>query len=245
MNTSDKDNARLTAYALGELDDAQRAEVEARLGRDPEARRIVEQTRRAAGLLAEQLAKEPAAALKPQHRAAVRAAAKAAPRKSPWPRRLILWVPVSAAACLLIGVCMAWFGQGQGDRYSQSSDAAFESEKVFDAIREAVSKDMLGDDADGPVCCLEPMSPRSRMLWDDLPATGLAGIEDAYGLPTTQPPEGWNREAYDYVVDNPFVRVTEQPLSTFSIDVDTASYANIRRLLTHGALPPKGAVRIE
>ncbi len=39
--------------------------------------------------------------------------------------------------------------------------------------------------------------------------------------------------------------MTENPLSTFSIDVDTASYANIRRFLESGSLPPKDAVRIE
>ena len=42
-----------------------------------------------------------------------------------------------------------------------------------------------------------------------------------------------------------FARVTTDPLSTFSIDVDTASYANVRRFLNGGALPPPDAVRIE
>ena len=41
-----------------------------------------------------------------------------------------------------------------------------------------------------------------------------------------------NGEAYQSVTDNPFLPVTDQPLSTFSIDVDTASYANVRRFLT-------------
>lgn len=54
-----------------------------------------------------------------------------------------------------------------------------------------------------------------------------------------------NTEAYDHFVENPFQRVTQHPLSTFSIDVDTASYSNVRRFLTQGQLPPKGAVRIE
>jgi Ca-activated chloride channel family protein len=54
-----------------------------------------------------------------------------------------------------------------------------------------------------------------------------------------------NTEGYDRIADNPFLRVTEDPLSTFSIDVDTASYANVRRFLTQGTLPPKDAVRIE
>jgi len=54
-----------------------------------------------------------------------------------------------------------------------------------------------------------------------------------------------NTEAYARIDENPFFRVSSQPLSTFSIDVDTASYANARRFLAEGALPPKDAVRIE
>jgi Ca-activated chloride channel homolog len=57
--------------------------------------------------------------------------------------------------------------------------------------------------------------------------------------------EDFNTEAYDRVVDNPFLRATQNPLSTFSIDVDTAAYANLRRFLSSGALPPKDSVRIE
>lgn len=54
-----------------------------------------------------------------------------------------------------------------------------------------------------------------------------------------------NTESYNPITDNPFLRVTDSPLSTFSIDVDTASYANTRRFLNSGRLPPADAVRIE
>src|SRR5262245_12093574 len=55
-----------------------------------------------------------------------------------------------------------------------------------------------------------------------------------------------NTEAYDHVVDNPFQLAAREPLSTFSSDVDTASYSNVRRfLMTEHKLPPKDAVRIE
>lgn len=56
---------------------------------------------------------------------------------------------------------------------------------------------------------------------------------------------GHNTEAYDRIVENPFLAVGQNPLSTFSIDVDTASYANVRRFLNQGMLPPPDAVRIE
>ncbi len=54
-----------------------------------------------------------------------------------------------------------------------------------------------------------------------------------------------NRENYQHYEDNPLKRVEQQPVSTFSIDVDTGSYANVRRLLAAGQLPPSDAVRAE
>ena len=58
-----------------------------------------------------------------------------------------------------------------------------------------------------------------------------------------RPPIG--TESYARVSENPFVRVRQEPLATFSIDVDTASYSNVRRFLTQNQLPPPDAVRIE
>ena len=58
-------------------------------------------------------------------------------------------------------------------------------------------------------------------------------------------PPNWNRESYNAVHENGFITTSHDSLSTFSIDVDTASYANIRRFLRDSRLPPVGAVRIE
>lgn len=57
--------------------------------------------------------------------------------------------------------------------------------------------------------------------------------------------ESSNTESYGLIVESTFRPVSEHPLSTFSIDVDTASYSNMRRFLTSGQLPPTDAVRIE
>lgn len=54
-----------------------------------------------------------------------------------------------------------------------------------------------------------------------------------------------NTDAFQRITDNPFLAVVQNPLSTFSIDVDTASYAIIRRFIEQATLPPKDAVRIE
>lgn len=74
-------------------------------------------------------------------------------------------------------------------------------------------------------------------------AEAPAVVADAR-LPDSSAPE-FNTEAYDRIEDNRFLEVSNNPLSTFSIDVDTASYANVRRFLQRGTLPPKDAVRIE
>ena len=63
--------------------------------------------------------------------------------------------------------------------------------------------------------------------------------------PAPQDAPEFNTEAYDKIDENPFVEAARVPLSTFSIDVDTASYANVRRFLRQDSMPPAGAVRIE
>lgn len=56
--------------------------------------------------------------------------------------------------------------------------------------------------------------------------------------------EDFNTEAYAHREDSDFVALAQHPLSTFSVDVDTASYSNVRRFLNGGRLPPKDAVRM-
>jgi Ca-activated chloride channel homolog len=57
--------------------------------------------------------------------------------------------------------------------------------------------------------------------------------------------ERFNREGYAAISENPFLSASRTPLSTFAIDVDRASYANVRRFLEQGSQPPRDAVRIE
>jgi len=54
-----------------------------------------------------------------------------------------------------------------------------------------------------------------------------------------------NTERYQHLDDNPVRIAREHPVSTFSIDVDTGAYANVRRFLNEGRLPPEDAVRVE
>ncbi|CAN5244243.1 VWA domain-containing protein [soil metagenome] len=68
----------------------------------------------------------------------------------------------------------------------------------------------------------------------------------AYKPITTEnpPAEPENTENYNRILDNPYLSAKQDPLSTFSANVDTASYSNLRRFLNEGTLPPPDSVRI-
>ena len=76
-------------------------------------------------------------------------------------------------------------------------------------------------------------------LYRVLGSQGLLGSQGAVV------PPWFNTETYDKIDESRFYSARETPLSTFSIDVDTASYANVRRFLQQGQVPPPDAVRIE
>jgi len=67
-------------------------------------------------------------------------------------------------------------------------------------------------------------------------------INDLAPLPPSEPAD---RENYAHFKDNPIKQVRSHPVSTFSIDVDTGAYANVRRMINSGHLPPHDAVRVE
>jgi len=265
--TAQLDDAKLTAYALGELDEATRADVEARMAEDPAAREAVEETRRAAGILREELAAEPALKLTAAQRAAVEAnAAAAAAERQRRLRRRGLWLRVgttAAAATVLIGLG-AWAfwspalrelpssgvgtarhggetppgpglvgtpgGRGRAPRVTGTPKhyaPATRPDATATSIGGSAHRHLRGDDLQ-----------RSPRVPPEKPGPGEGSPE--------RPDGGWNRESYAEIVENPFRKVTDHPLSTFSIDVDTASYANVRRkLLWEKRWPEKGAVRIE
>ncbi|MBK8534851.1 MAG: VWA domain-containing protein [Candidatus Competibacteraceae bacterium] len=75
------------------------------------------------------------------------------------------------------------------------------------------------------------------------PASVVAQSPELGGLRAASEPT--DRENYAHQEENPVKRAAEQPVSTFSIDVDTGSYANVRRFLNEGRLPPHDAVRVE
>jgi Ca-activated chloride channel family protein len=78
-----------------------------------------------------------------------------------------------------------------------------------------------------------------------LPNSGPILLRGTNSITNQESRKSFDGEGYDNIVENSFKKVTDNPLSTFSIDVDAASYSNMRRFLRGGQLPPAGAVRIE
>ena len=87
----------------------------------------------------------------------------------------------------------------------------------------------------------QPMGVPTRSEWREAPV--YAGQPAELGYRAQYEPS--DREQYGEIEENPYIAVSASPRSTFSIDVDRASYSNVRRFLTKGQAPPRDAVRIE
>ncbi len=312
FNENNRD-ARLTAYALGELDPDEAAAVERQLADDPAATAQVADVRATAGLLEQALAGEakrgdaPAVAGRvgfgrPPRWALLVAAAIVVggitaslvvptfnrARESEARLALDYQAPKAAPAASqpTAGMPSSLFARDERDASIQQGQAPSQPGQL-DALATSDSVTVNGADVDfvemtqagrqfgGGGGGLESERARTDMRQQPgrtaapaAPADGaqpaelglgdlgdIAGgeLDDSLELKLEQQgpglyrgvPAQFDREAYDRIVDNRFISPAESPLSTFSIDVDTASYANVRRFLTDGQLPPPDAVRIE
>jgi Ca-activated chloride channel homolog len=90
-----------------------------------------------------------------------------------------------------------------------------------------------------------PIPPVQRSTSPALAYAAPPIISGVPPVPRGVPPQRQDSERYPGAASNPVKRVADEPVSTFSIDVDTAAYANTRRFLNDGAAPPRDAVRVE
>ncbi|WP_386625088.1 vWA domain-containing protein [Sulfitobacter geojensis] len=133
-----------------------------------------------------------------------------------------------------------------------TSDAAFEPAPIQEApavvLRKTAPEDVAGMTESAPMVAAEmaadsmataPVSPMPMTA--PAPATSRMMLDAPVMLPV---PES-TTESFANADTNPVQVTTQTPVSTFSIDVDTASYSVIRNSLSNGQLPPKDAVRIE
>jgi Ca-activated chloride channel family protein len=227
------DDPRLTAYALGELEPSEIAMLVSELEQSPEARAELDAIRQTARLLEDELRDTPVSGLGSEHRGriehALREPAPAPENVVPLkPRRRRTWIFATAAALpLLLAVGALSLRSGSRTNEKASATSSLEDREI--GVLGLVGKDKA---AAAPTVMASAASPT---LIPELPSQDRQKDVD---LPH-------DTEKYDSVQDNPFVRVDVDPRSTFSVDVDTASYSLVRRFLTSQQRPPKGAVRIE
>jgi len=281
------DDPKWTAYVLGELSEAERAEIEQELGSSALAREVVEEIRLATSMLKQEFAKEQTVALAADQRRAIQAKA-ASTRVLP----IFRWAAVagSVAAGLFIVASLSvpsllrsrqaaventaalvppsadkegTIGT-EADRDVKQQAAVFNRQKLKAEIQQAQSREQLiqqaqqgqqGQQAPPPAATptsipvdLIQRQEAARFAMKSFGADekAVSGVPAApAALADRLDQRQFNTESYDYISDNPFIRVAQDPLATFSIDVDTASYANIRRFLTNNQTPPKDSVRIE
>lgn len=149
-----------------------------------------------------------------------------------------------------------------GDDLDQNIAAApgnFSTAQVAEEEIEIIEDDSIADLApetmEAAVVAVSPQpEPRSRAAspapapsFSFAPSSGVAAdmIAPLGRDIVSAVPAEIDTESYPQVADNPVKVTTETPVSTFSIDVDTASYGILRSSLTRGQLPPKDAVRVE
>ncbi|MDX1947819.1 MAG: von Willebrand factor type A domain-containing protein [Pirellulaceae bacterium] len=295
----------LTAYALGQLEVGEAADIE-RLLADPtqaEARRIVAETRRLAAALPEGASAKEGLARSPELREAVLKQLAAEPAivtviKRPTSRQW-LWLEIAAGLCAAI-LIMALLMQtlphsreaarvvkrldGLTSRDENSITLEIAKEDHLEEIQVELENQLtenLTMDADPPTGVSElrtdlSSSKNTAAQLGPYSGTGVAAsgghalrgkmvaatggnsraeaeaVQYAERVSQTEFDARQSRllasrngEQYAKIVENRFLAPADHPLSTFSIDVDTASYANVRRFLTSGRLPPPAAVRIE
>jgi Ca-activated chloride channel family protein len=126
------------------------------------------------------------------------------------------------------------------DAFAGFTSPAPEEEKL-DGRLESVSEPLVSQ----PVRKALGLSRTRRQLNE---VSSMSALGSAAVMMDQEAPAGMlspSQDEFDVIETNGFRRVKDHPLSTFSIDVDTASYSVVRRMLNEGRLPPKDAVRIE
>lgn len=138
--------------------------------------------------------------------------------------------PRRLGSALLVGLMLAGCGQQQLKQASEAERQQAEPAPIAPSPHPPAPT--------APPLAPKPMALQAAPMLESVMVGGLRANLVAAPLPAPT-------ARYTTFEDRPWQRVAEAPVSTFSASVDTGSYANVRRFLNRGALPPRDAVRVE
>ncbi len=239
MNSNDP---RIIIYIHNEMSPDERNVFEQEMAQNPELRQAVDEMKEFSALLDEGFSFEPEETLTDSSREVILEQADKTDKKKNKrkPFYFLLSTIVHAAAC--VAIVMIWHKTRSDNQYPSIKRGATEVNLVMENLEEdKVCVEELEQ-------CDVEISPVSALKAQPLKAPfGVSRklSRRKHVQVFVEDDVFFNTEEYDSITPDNYVRVADEPLSTFSIDVDTASYSNVRRMLNQGALPPKGAVRIE
>jgi Ca-activated chloride channel family protein len=252
MNTN-LDDPKLTAYALDELSGAEKEEMETAIAASPDAQEFVRELRLLTGNLRAEYAAE-----RELHPIAHENIVPLAEKDEPWSlsRRLALAAGIALCACLgavAIGTLKRSTLVGESNlanapRVSSAQVVQTPVEGVDEFNESTVQAEAAPPPPDARTSQPGEFKARASLANRSLDAKfapGVAAGSLALENLRREAAQPFSTARYGDIEENPFLAAVSNPLSTFSIDVDTASYSNIRRFIESGSLPPKDAVRIE
>src|SRR6266567_2945403 len=266
------DDPKLTAYALGELDEPERSAIAHAVAESAEAQRLVNEIRELAGALKTEFATElerEMPALAGSRKGGFERAHNVGGSRSVIDIRDDRWFwaiarPLAIAAlvavlALVAGVAVFSLRHenirfAQGERIGpvpvrpKPADVQAEFQTPTEVGLSAAAKAPAAVHLlpAVPAMAAKQSGNKGGTLNYSIAQAPAKVIGDAERFREIRQPSGeFNTATYDRILENPFLDAKDNPLSTFSIDVDTASYSNVRRFINEGSLPPKDAVRVE
>jgi Ca-activated chloride channel homolog len=264
------DDPNLTAFALGELSGAEHAAMEEAVASSPEAQDFVAETQQLSRLLKSEYAADQN--LPPERSQNI---IRMEEQRRLWSSTQWGSLAAALAIFAVVGafaVSTIWRERGTLVRKDPSSrpedstivEALSEPPTEMQPVTTPAQQNYLAMNPPAPppnetlgfreekLASAGEYGPKRRRFAEagKVKGLGLASVPSSPGrlseaeLPSRDR-QDFDTATYDHVSENPFLQAATNPLSTFSIDVDTASYSNVRRFINSGSLPPRDAVRVE
>src|SRR5437870_4479620 len=226
------DDPKLTAYALDELDEAERAVIAHEVARSPQAQREVQETQTVARLLRAEFAAETEQRQDADGTTKPLSANLGDIRDDPWFWSIARPLAIAAVIAVFAVIGLAIFG-GYKLHQNEIAPASRHPTNLPLAAPSDVEAEMA--ETTTPMIALQRPAAAQPEFGEKLSQDGDIRTQNGK----------FNTADYGHFIENSFLPALDNPLSTFAIDVDTASYSILRRFINDGSLPPKDAVRIE